>query len=60
MGDTQNKPKGNDELQMPDTIPGQQIPDSIPLPPPVPDAEEGKDEPLPPGPLLGPSGFSLR
>lgn len=60
MGDTQNKPKGNDELQMPDTIPGQQIPDSIPLPPPVPDAEEGKDEPGRPGPLPGPLGFSLR
>lgn len=59
MSDSTNKPKGNDELQMPDTIPGQQIPDSIPAPP-VPDAEGGKDEPLPPGPLLGPSGFSLR
>lgn len=61
MGNTPNKPKGNDEFQVPDTIPGQ-IPDSIPapLPPPVPDAEEGEDEPGRPGPVIGPTGFSLR
>ena len=58
MGDSTNKPKGNDEFQVPDTIPGQ-VPDSIPEPVPMPEPEQ-KDEPLPPGPLLGPSGFSLR
>lgn len=58
MGNSTNKPKGNDELQMPDTIPGQ-IPDSIPQPVPMPEPEE-KDEPGRPGPLIGPSGFSLR
>ena len=58
MGNTPNRPKGNDEFQVPDTIPGQ-IPDSIPQPVPMPEPKQ-KDEPLPPGPLLGPSGFSLR
>lgn len=58
MVNSTNKPKGNDELQMPDTIPGQ-IPDSIPQPVPMPEPEE-KDEPGRPGPLIGPSGFSLR
>jgi hypothetical protein len=58
MGNSTNKPKGNDEFQVPDTIPGQ-VPDSIPEPVPMPEPEE-KDEPGRPGPMPGPSGFSLR
>ena len=45
---------------MPDTIPGQQLPDSIPVPTPVPDVEGGNDEPGRPEPVPGPLGFSLR
>ena len=58
MGNTPNKPKGNDEFQVPDTIPGQ-IPDSIPEPVPMPEPEE-KDEPGRPEPVPGQLGFSLR
>lgn len=48
---------GNEDgFQVPDTTGGQQVPDSIPAPQPVPEPEE-KDEPGRPGPLIGPSGF---
>lgn len=43
----------------PDTTGGQQFPDTIPEPQPMPEPEE-KDEPGRPGPMPGPSGFSLR
>lgn len=55
MSDSTNKPKGNDEFQVPDTIPGQ-IPDTIPQPQPMPEPEQ-KDDPERPGPLIGPAGF---
>jgi hypothetical protein len=55
MSNSTNKSRGREEFQVPDTIPGQ-IPDSIPEPVPSPE----KDEPGRPGPMPGPSGFSLR
>lgn len=44
---------------VPDTTGGEQVPDTVPEPIPMPEPEE-KDEPGRPGPLIGPVGFSLR
>lgn len=46
-------------VNVPDTTGGQQVPDTVPEPQPMPEPEQ-KDEPGRPGPLIGPSGFSLR
>lgn len=50
---------GAGNVNVPDTTGGEQVPDTVPEPVPMPEPEE-KDEPGRPGPLIGPSGFSLR
>lgn len=59
VNELQPEEGGEGNVNVPDTTGGEQVPDTIPEPVPMPEPQE-KDEPLPPGPLLGPSGFSLR
>ena len=53
---------GDGNVNVPDSTGTEQVPDTVPEPVPMPDPENKdiEDKPLPPGPLLGPSGFSLR
>lgn len=53
---------GDGNVNVPDTTGGQQVPDTIPEPVPVPEPEEKdmEDKGGRPGPVIGPTGFSLR
>lgn len=59
--------EGNGEdgnVNVPDSTGGNQVPDTIPGPQPMPEPEHkdqpGEPDPTRPGPVIGPVGFSLR
>lgn len=62
LPDEGNGEDGN--VNVPDSTGGNQVPDTIPQPQPMPEPghkdQPGEPDPNRPGPVIGPTGFSLR